>query len=302
MASNFDSMNEGAAGSRKEAGAESESCGNQPALDWIGLQLVDHKDQPVGDVGYTITLPDSQERRGVLESSGGVRIEKIPSGQCQVAFGASQWEEDWVEIELVDEAGQPVIGEKYTVTLPDGREVKGSVDRAGRALVRDLADSGDCKVTFEAGEGGEDFIEIELTDEEDRPIPRERYALSLPDGRRLPGILDSSGKARIENIVGGTCQVAFLGPEASPVDLTIILKNFEENPVPNASYEAELSNGEKLSGKLDAEGRVFILNVPQGQLKLAFDILGTDEAGADGSAAAGSGADEAGADEAGANV
>lgn len=54
----------------------------------------------------------------------------------------------WIEIELVDEEGQPVPGEPYRITLPDGTTVAdGTLDAKGWARV-DNIDPGSCKVTF----------------------------------------------------------------------------------------------------------------------------------------------------------
>jgi type VI secretion system secreted protein VgrG len=53
----------------------------------------------------------------------------------------------WIEIVLVDEAGQPMAGEAYRVTTPDGAEQSGSLDEKGFARV-DNIDPGTCKVTF----------------------------------------------------------------------------------------------------------------------------------------------------------
>ena len=54
----------------------------------------------------------------------------------------------WIEIELVDEEGQPVPGEPYKITLPDGTTVAdGTLDEKGFARV-DGIDPGTCKVTF----------------------------------------------------------------------------------------------------------------------------------------------------------
>jgi type VI secretion system secreted protein VgrG len=54
----------------------------------------------------------------------------------------------WIEIELLDEAGKPVAGEPYQVTLPDGTTVAdGTLDEKGWARV-DNIDPGTCKVTF----------------------------------------------------------------------------------------------------------------------------------------------------------
>ena len=53
-----------------------------------------------------------------------------------------------IEIELVDEAGEPVAGEKYEVTLPDGKTVaKGTLDANGYAKVSGI-DPGNCEVSF----------------------------------------------------------------------------------------------------------------------------------------------------------
>jgi len=54
----------------------------------------------------------------------------------------------WIEIQLVDEEGQPVAGEPYIVTLPDGSTVAdGTLDEKGFARVEGI-DPGTCKVTF----------------------------------------------------------------------------------------------------------------------------------------------------------
>ena len=53
------------------------------------------------------------------------------------------------------------------------------------------------------------WIEIELVDEEDNPVPGEKYKITLPDGRVKTGTLDENGFARVEGIDPGTCKVTF---------------------------------------------------------------------------------------------
>jgi type VI secretion system secreted protein VgrG len=54
----------------------------------------------------------------------------------------------WVEIKLVDEKNNPVPGEYYRITLPDGKVLAtGTLDEKGFARV-DGIDPGNCKVTF----------------------------------------------------------------------------------------------------------------------------------------------------------
>jgi len=66
--------------------------------------------------------------------------------------------------------------------------------------------------TGEAEEGEEapvSWIEIELVDNADKPVPGEGYEVKLPDGKLASGTLDEKGFARIESIPKGTCQVSF---------------------------------------------------------------------------------------------
>lgn len=55
----------------------------------------------------------------------------------------------WIEIEMVYEnAGEPVGGEEYCITLPDSTEVRGLLNAKGWARVNLVQDPGNCKITF----------------------------------------------------------------------------------------------------------------------------------------------------------
>ncbi len=54
----------------------------------------------------------------------------------------------WIGIRLCDDNGQPLAGERYFVSLPDGTHVaKGKTDKDGKAEIRGF-DPGQCQVTF----------------------------------------------------------------------------------------------------------------------------------------------------------
>lgn len=55
------------------------------------------------------------------------------------------------------------------------------------------------------------WIEIELLGEDDKPIPGEKYRITLPDGTVDEGTLDQNGWARLENFDSGACKVSFPG-------------------------------------------------------------------------------------------
>lgn len=70
-----------------------------------------------------------------------------PEGLPREDESDKKQEVSWIEIELVDEASQPCVGESYEIKTPDGKTIRGTLDRDGRAHVA-LADPGACEVTF----------------------------------------------------------------------------------------------------------------------------------------------------------
>lgn len=64
--------------------------------------------------------------------------------------------------------------------------------------------------TKEEKEQKKSWIEIEMVDEEDQPVPGLAYRITLPDGETVAeGTLDPKGFARVEGIEPGTCKITF---------------------------------------------------------------------------------------------
>lgn len=53
------------------------------------------------------------------------------------------------------------------------------------------------------------FIEIELKDDEGKPVANESYFVELPDGSTKSGRTDASGYARIDGVDPGTAKISF---------------------------------------------------------------------------------------------
>lgn len=64
-------------------------------------------------------------------------------------------EDDWIEISLLDENGEPVGGERYVIRLPDGSERSGTLDSRGHAREEGLV-PGTVTVSFPDLSGAED--------------------------------------------------------------------------------------------------------------------------------------------------
>lgn len=128
----------------------------------------------------------------------------------------------WIEIVLLDLAGAPMGGERYWIALTDGSFREGRLDGAGKARF-DGIPPGDCDIRFpDIDEAvlssstkttgtprGRSWIELALLDPDGKPVPDERYWIQLPDGAVREGRLDASGKARVEGIAPGECEVRF---------------------------------------------------------------------------------------------
>jgi uncharacterized Zn-binding protein involved in type VI secretion len=105
----------GGGGSSGEQGSEDES--NQ-----------EQSQEPAEEPTYADTAPASQ-----------------PPGESPVTVGQGT---HWVEVELVDEANQPVVGERYIIRLPGGREAAGSLDARGQVRIAGIKDPGTCGIKF----------------------------------------------------------------------------------------------------------------------------------------------------------
>jgi hypothetical protein len=53
------------------------------------------------------------------------------------------------------------------------------------------------------------WVEIELVDDNDEPVPGARYRVTLPDGSVDEGTLDARGFARVAGFEPGECKVEF---------------------------------------------------------------------------------------------
>ncbi len=58
------------------------------------------------------------------------------------------------------------------------------------------------------------WIEFEMIDEADEPVPGLSYEVKLPDGSVTTGTLDGNGFARISGCEPGQCEISFPGLDA----------------------------------------------------------------------------------------
>lgn len=103
----------------------------------------------------TMALEADKAKPGELmryapESGNAARYQMAPISDAPAHNENSEENKDkthWIAIELRDEADQPMAGEAYIITLPDGTEKSGSLDDKGYAKVEHI-DAGNCQVKF----------------------------------------------------------------------------------------------------------------------------------------------------------
>ena len=154
-------------------------------------------------------------------------------------------EDVWIAIELVEEDGRPVAGEPYVLEAPDGARRTGKLDSDGYAEVQGIP-TGTYLVSFperdrtdfqrsvqafaaprwiplvadeEAPERFEQatWLEIELVEEDGRPVAGEPYAVEMRDRSVRTGSLDDLGRALILDLPPGSYRVWF--PDRDAADL-----------------------------------------------------------------------------------
>jgi hypothetical protein len=53
------------------------------------------------------------------------------------------------------------------------------------------------------------WIEVQLVDQDQNPVPGEKYHIKLPDSSIMEGALDKDGKVRFDNITAGQAEITF---------------------------------------------------------------------------------------------
>lgn len=108
----------------------------------------------IGDSGGGAGSPQGQALRAARASGSAFAQSNCgPRAVLDAVNGTALVEEpdpdrtSWIELEMVDEAGQPVPHQRYRVITADGRTREGFLDQQGVARVGGI-DPGTCRITF----------------------------------------------------------------------------------------------------------------------------------------------------------
>jgi hypothetical protein len=202
-----------------------------PSSGWVRLALVDEEDVPVVEATYVLTLANGSTRTGALDADGQAVVADLEPGIVYYlsfpTYDRTAWERvdavrtaesrpGWVAMTLVDEAGTPMAGAAYVLTLEDGNSREDALDAAGQVLLEDLEPGQAYRLSFPqvaATAWGRDdgqapatppgWIAMTLADEDGMPMAGAAYVLTLADGSTSEGWLDVAGQAVLVGLEPG---------------------------------------------------------------------------------------------------
>ncbi|HEY7771930.1 MAG TPA: hypothetical protein VIC26_02025, partial [Marinagarivorans sp.] len=154
----------------------------------------------------------------------------------------------YIEIQLLDDQGEPVANEPYWIKDPEGNEHTGTTDASGKARVDGIR-NGSCQVAFPEIEGsgiqqcsaGVDcctpaeaeqevvWAEFTLEDDDGNPIADEDFILTCPEGNEHSGTTGADGSAKVEGIQAGVCSIVFPNRDSEAVQASTEKSNSSSN-------------------------------------------------------------------------
>ena len=129
------------------------------------------------------------------------------------------------------------------------------------------------------------WVEVELLDDDSKPVAGEAWWIKLPDGNVREGKLDANGRVKLEGIPCGECIVRFPRCDYEAVRWTgeyppgktewIELKVVDDygRALGGESWTMVLSDGTTQSGKLDENGFIRVQGIPKGEVRVTFPNL-----------------------------
>jgi len=216
---------------------------------WIEFEFVDKAGNLISGVPYKFDDPDKKESKSILKTHGKILRDAVSKGKGEVVLynvHKAKWSKEIAKIgdkvKLSAETLGYEDGTKATIQIykkdlnrPDSVLKTFEKEIQGNKVEYELENKFEDESSTQNNEGNqkyssasyyfevivdlcksrsgllynEDFIEIELKDDEGNPKANEEYILFLPNGKIEEGKLDANGYKKIEKIPAGNYSVKF---------------------------------------------------------------------------------------------
>ncbi len=135
-----------------------------------------------------------------------------------------------------------------------------------------------------------EWIEIIVTDDEDRPLAYEPFRLTLPNGSVVEDVLNPEGRLYVDNLNLGACkfslpnrddwepaEIATGTPEKKDAEtatetawIEIQVVDDQDQPLADEACKVTLADGTVRGEKLGADGKLRLEDIPSGACKISF--------------------------------
>ena len=216
---------------------------------WIEFEFKDKAGKLISGLPYKLKDPDSKESKGILKTHGKILRDVVGKGKGEVTLyevHKAKWSKEIAKIgdkvKLSAETMGYENGKKAIIQIYK-RDLTGP-DTVVQTLEKEIQNNKiefELENKFEEANGSqnmssninytsagyyfevivdqsksrsdllfnEDFIEVELKDDEGNPIANEEFILYLPNGKIEKGKLDTNGYKKVEKIPAGNYSVKF---------------------------------------------------------------------------------------------
>jgi hypothetical protein len=284
-----------------EGGGEGAEAKGDPH--WVGVSVEDSDGNPLANQLLSALLPTGERIQRKLGDSGAARVDGIEidgldvEHQCVVSLifdpslvPIAPADDGYIAINVVDEAGEPLAGREVVLTLPDGTELRRTLDELGHTRFVGIARGAECSLEITPALV---LLEFVLVDEDDEPLADKPYKVVDSTGEVYTGVLDAQGAASLE-VYEGDCDVSIDfdaqsgngdsedgdseaddGEESPSEDeakfvTTLTLTDLRGGRLKNWPVSVKLANGEIKELSSDGDGLLTIKSNVEGELELSF--------------------------------
>jgi hypothetical protein len=148
------------------------------------------------------------------------RAELTPCGELPELFGIEPPrmpalprtdERHWIQFDLQDQLGEPIAAVPYVIQRGEEAVAQGTLDRFGTVYL-DAIEPGSYRfgiASAKAPPEEKDFLALELIDDQGDPVAGARYRVTDSAKQVHEGVLNASGRALVDGIAPGSCEIAW---------------------------------------------------------------------------------------------
>jgi Contractile injection system spike tip protein len=279
-------------------GAGSDGAETESEVHWVGVTIEDTEGNPLANQMLSLLVPTGERISRKLGDSGAVRVDGIETdGKKAIAsliFDPSlapvaPADDGYIAVNVVDEGTGPMAGREVVLTLPDGTQLRQTLNDLGHTRFVNIPRGAKCTLELVPPLVLFEFV---LLDVDAKPVSDKPFKVIDSTGQQFSGTLDEQGSASLE-VHEGECDVTVdLGdedagagageqpaagangdsPDATTGEFTttLTLTDLRGERLKNWPVSVRLPNGQTKQLSSDGAGLLTIKSEQQGELELTF--------------------------------